>query len=421
MAEGGDGGSDDAKRRSWRRQPARQWGQRQRTLRQRGDAQRGEGWRADRWRERGLGRFLHGWRLALAAFVLAAACTLLGGVVGGLVVLHSDGALSDSSYSLGSVPSAPASRPASSVAGIAARDTPAVVMIKVNDGQGTGSGFLIQGGYIVTDNHVVTLDGLTSSASLRVYFSNGRSAKGVIVGRDPYSDIAVIKAVGVTDLPALSLGNSSGVAVGDPVIAIGSPLGLADTVTSGIVSAVERPVQPTADAGTGAQVFFDAIQTDAPINPGNSGGPLVNARGQVIGVDAAIDTLGNDPITGTQGGSIGLGFAIPVDLARRVVEQLIRTGHATHSVIGAAVNENFTGNGAQIMPGRRTVTRGGPAAKAGLEPRDVIIRVGSQPISNAYGMLDAIRSLPPGSRVALTFVRAGQTHQTELTLGSASS
>jgi S1-C subfamily serine protease len=373
-------------------------------------------------RLRGRGRFLRGWRLGLAAFVLAVACTLLGGVMGGFVALHSEGnGLSDSSYSLGSVPPALTDRPASSVAGIAARDTPGVVMIKVNGGEGTGSGFLIKGGYIITDNHVVTLDGLLTGASLRVYFGDGKSAKGVLVGRDPYSDIAVLKAQGVTNLPALTLGNSGSVAVGDPVIAIGSPLGLADTVTSGIVSAVDRPVQPAATNGNAPQVFFDAIQTDAPINPGNSGGPLVNARGQVIGVDAAIDTLGNDPITGTQGGSIGLGFAIPMDQARRVVTELIRTGHATHSVFGAAFNETFTGTGAQIMTGHAAVVRGGPAARAGLEPGDIITEVGSQEISNAYAVLDAIRSLAPGSHIPLTFLRQGQTRQTELTLGSASS
>jgi S1-C subfamily serine protease len=374
------------------------------------------------WRKGGRGGFLRGWRLGLAAFVLAVACTLLGGVMGGFIVLHSQGnGLSDSSYSLGAVPPALTSRPPSSVAGIAARDTPGVVMIKVNDGQGTGSGFLIRGGYIITDNHVVTLDGLLTGASLRVYFSNGKSAKGMLVGRDPYSDIAVLKAQGVTNLPALTLGNSGSVAVGDPVIAIGSPLGLADTVTSGIVSAVDRPVQPTTASGNAPQVFYDAIQTDAPINPGNSGGPLVNARGQVIGVDAAIDTLGNDPITGTQGGSIGLGFAIPIDQARRVVTELIRTGHATHSVFGATFSETFTGNGAQIMTGHGAVVPGGPAARAGLKPGDVVTKVESQEISNAYAVLDATRSLAPGTRVPVTYVRQGQTHQTELTLASASS
>ena len=422
-ADDANGGPSGSKRRWWRRlRSSRQWGAKQRELARRGERQ-ADGQPADGWKEAGLRRLLRRWRLALAALGLATAFTVLGGVVGGYIALHTEGnGLSDSSYSLGSAPPTVTNRPASSVAGIAARDTPAVVMIKVNDGQGTGSGFLIQGGYIVTDNHVVTLDGLVTAPALRVIFSNGQSVRGEIVGHDPYSDIAVMKAVGVKHLPALSLGDSNAVAVGDPVIAIGSPLGLADTVTSGIVSAVDRAVQPTGTIGnTTPQAFFDAIQTDAPINPGNSGGPLVNARGQVIGVDAAIDTLGNDPITGTQGGSIGLGFAIPMDPARRVIEQLIQTGHATHSVIGAAINENFDGTGAQVMTGHRTVTPGGPAAEAGLQPGDVIIKVGSQPITNADGLMDAIRSVAPGSRVALTFLRQGQTHQTTLTLGSASS
>ena len=177
------------------------------------------------------------------------------------------------------------------------------------------------------------------------------------------------------------------------MIAIGSPLGLADTVTSGIVSAVDRPVQPGPGNGATPQVFFDAIQTDAPINPGNSGGPLVNARGQVIGVDAAIDTLGNDPITGSQGGSIGLGFAIPINQARRVVLQLIRTGHATHSVIGASLNENFTGNGAQIMTSKHGVAPGGAAAAAGLRPGDMIIK-----IARAAGRERLRRSWTPSGR-----------------------
>jgi putative serine protease PepD len=384
--------------------------------------QRDDHERAGRQRDGGHSRWLRGGRLVIAAMALAIVCTLLGGVIGGFIALQGQDGQSDSSYSVGSVPPALTSRPASSVAGIAARDTPAVVMIKVDGSEGTGSGFLINGGYIVTDNHVVTLDGFVQGASLRVYFSNGTSAKGVLVGRDPYSDIAVLKAVGLTNLPALSLGNSAGIAVGDPVIAIGSPLGLADTVTSGIVSAVNRPVQPGAGGGSSPQVFFDAIQTDAPINPGNSGGPLVNARGQVIGVDAAIDTLGSDPMTGTQGGSIGLGFAIPIDQARRVVQELVRTGHATHSVLGASLNDNFAGNGAQIVTGQhRSVVPGGPAAQAGLQPGDVVIQLGSQPVTSAYSLLDAVRSLAPGSRVAVTFIRQNQTHQANITLGTASS
>jgi putative serine protease PepD len=260
---------------------------------------------------------------------------------------------------------------------------------------------------------------------LEIDLSNGAAVAGQLVGRDPYSDIAVIRAPGVAGLPALPLGNSDSVAVGDPVIAIGSPLGLADTVTSGIVSALNRPVQPGAGTGMAPEVYFDAIQTDAPINPGSSGGPLVNARGQVIGVDAALDTLGSDPITGAQGGSIGLGFAIPVNQARRVIVQLIRTGYATHSVLGANLDGAYPGTGAQIATtgsgGQRPVDADGPAARAGLHPGDVITRLDSLPVTSAYSLVDGIRSLPPGSRVVITFVRQGATRRTSLVLGSARS
>ena len=372
-----------------------------------------------------LGRLLRGelrgGRLAVAAGLLALVCTTLGGVIGGYIALHGQNGQNDPSYNVGTVPAAAAGRPASSVAGIAARVTPSVVMIKVNGGEGTGSGFIIRGGYIVTDNHVVTLDNQVSNAVIRVYFSNGASVPGRLVGRDPYADIAIIKADGISRLPALTLGNSSSVAVGDPVIAVGSPLGLADTVTSGIVSAVDRPVQPGQTAGTTPQVFFDAIQTDAPINPGNSGGPLVNAKGQVIGVDAAIDTLGDNPLTGTQGGSIGLGFAIPINQVRRVAVELIKTGHSTHAVLGAAVNVGWGGNGAQITSSKTAVSPGGPAALAGIQAGDVIVRFGGQPVANGNALLDAIRSTTPGATVGVTFQRDGQQHTVMVRLGSAPS
>jgi putative serine protease PepD len=375
------------------------------------------------WRRQRPRHELRGRRLAIAAAALALACTMLGGVIGGFIALHSDQPQTDPTYNLGTVPPTLNARPATSVAGIAARVTPSVVMIKVANGEGTGSGFVIRGGYIVTDNHVVTLDNEVTNGPIEVYFSNGTSAPGAIVGQDPYSDIAIIRALGVSGLPALSLGNSTSVQVGDPVLAVGSPLGLADTVTSGIVSALDRPVQP-GSTGTSPQVYFDAIQTDAPINPGNSGGPLVNAQGQVIGVDAAIDTLGENPLTGTQGGSIGLGFAIPVNEARRVALELIRTGHATHAVLGADIDANWAGTGAEIMPAsarRQTVAPGGPAARAGLQPGDVIVRFDGQPVDDADTLLDALRSAAPGSRVSVTFLRGGQPDTVLVRLGSAPS
>ncbi len=365
----------------------------------------------------------------LTALVVGTALTaaLAGGLAGGYIQSRASSAGTSPGFSLGSVPPAVTDRPPNSVAGIAARVLPSVVMIKVNGAQGTGSGFVIKGGYIVTDNHVITLDGQVRHATLEVVFDGGRAVPAKVIGADPYSDIAVIKPQAGVGLPALTLGNSSSVRVGDPVIAFGSPLGLAGTVTSGIVSALSRPVQPSTSANvTGApQVFFEAIQTDAPINPGNSGGPLVNGQAQVIGISSAIDTLGGNPLTGSQGGSIGLGFAIPINQARLVATQLIRTGRAAHAVIGALLDQSYTGSGAQIAGSRQgrqaAVSPGGPASRAGLRPGDVITGFGGQRIGNATALLDAIRSLAPGARVKITFSRNGQQHTASLTLGSAES
>jgi S1-C subfamily serine protease len=364
-------------------------------------------------------------RLLIAAAVTALVSALAGGLIGGYIGSRPvTGTVP--SYSLGTVSPALTNRPPDSVAGIAARVLPSVVMIKVNGDEGTGSGFVISGGYILTNDHVVTLDGAITHATLQVVFNGGQTEPARLVGADPYSDIAVLRLAQPSRLPALSLGNSGSVAVGDPVLAVGAPLGLANTVTSGIVSALNRPVQPDADGpGNAPQVYYDAIQTDAPINPGNSGGPLVNANAQVIGINAEIDTLGGSPVSGIQSGSIGLGFAIPINQARTVATELIRTGRAAHSVIGALVNTSYAGNGAEIAATHAgavpPVTPGGPAAKAGLQPGDVIIRFAGQPIDDATTLLDAIRSQQPGSRVAVTFLRAGVAHTVTLTLGSAES
>ena len=358
------------------------------------------------------------------ALITALISALVGGLIGGYIVSTSAG--TRSGYTLGTVPPALTNRPPDSVAGIAARVLPSVVTIKVNGSEGTGSGFIIRGGYIVTNNHVVTLDGQVTHAKLRVVFYGGQVEPATLIGADTYSDIAVIRPQQVPQVPALTLGNSASVRVGDPVVAFGSPLGLDGTVTSGIVSALNRPVQPSAGGAVGTpQVFYDAIQTDAPINPGNSGGPLVNGQAQVIGVTAAIDTLGGDPAIGVQGGSIGLGFAIPINQARLVALELIRNGRAAHSVLGALISTSYRGAGAQIAllraGGVPPVSPGGPAARAGLRPGDVIIRFASQQIVNATALLDAVRSRQPGTRAALTFTRHGVSHTVTLTLGSAQS
>jgi S1-C subfamily serine protease len=371
------------------------------------------------------GSRLAGSRLLIVILAVALASALVGGLIGG-VIGSRPGTATDPSYSLGTVSPALTNRPADSVAGIAARVLPSVVMIKVNGDEGTGSGFIISGGYIVTNNHVVTLDGAVSHSSLQVVFNGGQTAPARLVGADPYSDIAVLRLARPVRLPALTLGNSSSAEIGDPVVAFGSPLGLANTVTSGIVSALSRPIQPSVGGpGNAPQVYYDAIQTDAPINPGNSGGPLVNAQGQVIGMNAEIDTLGADPVSGVQGGNIGLGFAIPINQVRTVATELIQTGRAAHSVIGALVNTDYAGNGAQIAPSRSgsglPVTPGGPAAQAGLQPGDVIIRFAGQTITDATTLLDAVRSQQPGTRVSVSFVRSGATHTVDITLGSAES
>jgi putative serine protease PepD len=372
-------------------------------------------------------RRVAGLRLVTLVVATAVTAALAGGLLGGYIESRAASAGTGPGFSLGTVPPAMTDRPPDSIAGIAARVLPSVVMIKVNGAQGTGSGFVVHGGYIVTDNHVITLDGQVRHAALQIVLNSGRTVQARLIGTDPYSDIAVIRPAQAITLPALPLGNSGSVRVGDPVLAFGSPLGLAGTVTSGIVSAVGRPVQPGGSAGVGnaPQVFFDAIQTDAPINPGNSGGPLVNGQAQVIGVDAAIDTLGSDPLTGGQGGSIGLGFAIPINQARLIATQLIRTGRAAHAVIGALINSSYGGVGAQIMQqnrgGSAPVSPGGPAARAGLRPGDVIIGFAGQRINSATALFDAIRSVQPGARVAVSFTRNGILHTVTLTLGSAES
>lgn len=358
--------------------------------------------------------------------LIALIAALLGGLAGGYIGSRraSSGVISQI-YSPG--PSGTVTnRPPTSVAGIAARILPSVVMIKVNGGTGTGSGFIISGGYIITNNHVVTLDGQVHGAKLQVVFNSGQTASAKLIGTDPYSDIAVIQPQGISHLFAVQLGNSDGVVVGDPVIAVGSPLGLAGTVTSGIVSALNRPVQAGDQTGSASPAYIDAIQTDAPINPGNSGGPLVDARGQVIGVNSAIATLSGGSVGGgARSGSIGLGFAIPINQVRRVAEQLVATGKAIHPIIGAVIDMSYTGDGARIATsstgGQSPIARNGPAARAGLRPGDVIVAFDGKPVSSADELIVDIRSHQPGDKVRITYRRGSFSHTVTLTLAAASS
>ncbi len=344
--------------------------------------------------------------------VTAGLVGLLAGGVGGYIGTQMES--SDSSTSTVALPQSGADkseRPSGTVAAIAASVSPAVVSLEVNgaQGSGTGSGFVIRdNGYIVTNNHVV--ETAADGGEITVHFSDGRKLAAEIVGRDANYDIAVVK-VDATGLPAVVLGNSDGVVVGDLAIAIGSPLGLDGTVTAGIVSALDRPVTA---GGQGATSFINAIQTDAAINPGNSGGALVNSAGEVIGVNSAIATLGDGT---SQSGSIGLGFAIPINQVKRIGEELINTGSSTKPIIGVSLDQGYQGEGARVQE----VTPGGPAEAAGLEAGDVIVEFDGQPVTDATSLIVDIRSMQPGDKVAIAVQRGSGSEDLTITLGSDSS
>ncbi|MGY1835299.1 S1C family serine protease [Blastococcus sp. SYSU DS0510] len=300
----------------------------------------------------------------------------------------------------------------SPVSDIAEAVIPAVVSIEVRVGQAgaTGSGVVIDGenGYIVTNNHVISgADGI-EGAEIRAVFSDGSGSAARIVGRDPASDLAVIK-VEKPGLVTATLGRSADVIVGDPVVAIGSPLGLAGTVTSGIVSALDRPVRLSGE-GTDTNAVISAVQTDAPINPGNSGGALVDAEGALVGINTAIASTG-------AGGSIGLGFAIPVDTMKRIVEQLIATGSAVHATLGVNARSvtDGTRDGALVV----NVEPGSPAAQAGIREEDVIIAVDDTRVGSSEELSVAVDARQPGDVVVVELVRGGSSRTVEVTLGAA--
>jgi S1-C subfamily serine protease len=360
---------------------------------------------------------LFGKRVKPSALLILFACTLLVGAIGGVVGwAASSGAdrLTDAGATISQVDPAKERSP-DSVAGIAKRVSPAVVSIEVQAGSGgdIGSGIVIDPkGYILTNNHVISSAAQGAGGQITVVFSSGARLSGSIVGRDPVTDLAVLK-VNATNLTVLRPGTSANLEPGDPVIAIGSPLGLAGTVTSGIVSALHRPVTAQGEDG-GPTVVYDAIQTDAAINPGNSGGALVDATGALIGVNSAIQTFGDQSAGGS--GSIGLGFAIPIDEAKKIAQGLIRSGQVKHATMGVNTRSvsATASDGAQVV----NVTTGGAAARAGIVAGDVITELDNRPIGSSTELQVAVLDQNPGQTVTVKFARQGQQHSVRVTLRS---
>ncbi|WP_405615521.1 S1C family serine protease [Streptomyces sp. NBC_01508] len=366
----------------------------------------------------------------LIAAVLAAA--LVAGVVGGGVGYwaadrNSDGSVSGGSTTVSAADAPALKREAGSTAAVAGKALPSVVTITAQaqggDG-GTGTGFIYdKQGHILTNNHVVA--SAADGGDLTATFSNGKEYAAEVVGRAEGYDVAVVK---LKDPPAglkpLALGNSDQVAVGDSTIAIGAPFGLSNTVTTGIISAKNRPVA-SGDGSSDKNSYMSALQTDASINPGNSGGPLLDARGAVIGMNSAIQPSGGGGGGGggggTQAGSVGLGFAIPINQAKNVAEQLIKTGQPVYPVIGATVSMSDGGDGATISGdgagGGAAVTPDGPAAKAGLKSGDVITKFNDVPIDSGPTLISEIWTHKPGDKIKITYTRDGKESQVEVTLG----
>lgn len=326
------------------------------------------------------------------------------------------------------------------VTAAAAVASPSVVTVNVSSSQGGGNGsgqFLTEDGYILTNTHVVTLDGASANVKIEVRTSDGKVYPAKIVGTDPTNDLAVIKVTAATKFKPIKFADSSKINVGDNVLAIGAPLGLEQTVTKGIVSALNRTIQVASAAapsngnglndgfgglqfysGSGDYINLAVIQTDAAINPGNSGGALVNERGELIGINVAIASAGSS----SSAGSIGVGFAIPSNIAKRISAEIMQTGSASHGLLGAMVSNATNSSGsASFSIGAKVeeLTPGGPAEKAGLQPGDVVVKFNGQTVTTAGELTAAVRSLPAGTKTNLELVRAGKTIKLEVVLGDA--
>jgi putative serine protease PepD len=370
----------------------------------------------------------------------AVAVAVVGGGIGAAAFAGQSGHPT-ASVSPASVPASPggvvpvspgdavSNAPVGSVEQVAAKVMPSVVKLQVDTGgqSGEGSGIVLTSdGLIMTNNHVVAAaSGSDSSSSAAmggggtrttVTFADGQTVPFTVVGTDPAGDIAVVRAQGVSGLTPITMGSSADVKVGQDVVAIGSPLGLQGTVTTGIISALDRPVA-AGEPSSGKSSVLDAIQTDAAINPGNSGGALVNMKGELVGVNSAIATLGGGQgSSGAQSGSIGLGFAIPVDQASRIAKELVSNGTATHGSLGVQLSNDTSAGGAAIAE----VVEGSPAAAAGLPSGAVITKVDGRVIDGPEALVAAVRSRAAGDTVTLTDLdESGAAQDTQVTLGEA--
>ncbi|MEV6942745.1 trypsin-like peptidase domain-containing protein [Streptomyces sp. NPDC051172] len=366
-------------------------------------------------------------RGGLVAAILVAALVAggLGGGLGYTLAKNNDENTGSTTVSAATSGGA-VKRDAGTVAGVAARALPSTVTIEAESTSGeggTGTGFVFDTqGHIVTNNHVVAdaVDG----GKLTATFPNGKKYDAEVVGHAQGYDVAVIKLKNApSDLKPLTLGDSDKVAVGDSTIAIGAPFGLSNTVTTGIISAKNRPVASSDGSGSSSASYMSALQTDASINPGNSGGPLLDAAGDVIGINSAIQSTGSGGLGGSsQSGSIGLGFAIPINQAKYVAQQLIKTGKPVYAKIGASVSLADSSSGAKITEqgagGSAAVESGGPADKAGLKPGDVITKLDDRVIDSGPTLIGEIWTHKPGDQVTITYERDGKSHTVQLTLGA---
>ena len=331
-----------------------------------------------------------------------------GGALGYLAADFSNGVSNSTSQVLETSKPVAITPATETVSQIVQNVKPSVVSIKAegNSGSGTGSGFIYrEDGYIVTNNHVAAP--AINGGKLTVYLEDKTSFEAKLVGRNASYDLAVLK-IDATGLKPVNIGDSSAINVGDLTVAFGSPLGLTGTVTSGIVSALNRPVTA---GGADDQSFISAIQTDAAINPGNSGGPLVNGQGQVIGVNSAIATLGNGP----QSGSIGLGFAIPINQAQRVITEIIQSGKSSTPIAGISIDSTYDGVGAKIAE----VVADGPAASTDLKVGDIVTKINGEAVEDSTELIVAIRRNNPGDTIVLTVKNtSGNEREVSVVLGS---